>query len=76
MFCYPMDQVGTYERAAKVFFNARRRGITIRSSIDCLIAQIAIENEIPLLHDDQDYLEIAKITPLQFFLSTLIINLM
>lgn len=66
-FCYPADPVATYERAAKIFFSARRKGITILSTIDCLIAQIAIDNNVPLLQDDQDYIEIAKITGLQLF---------
>ena len=29
----------------------------------CLIAQIAIEHEIPLLHDDRDFLAISGIEP-------------
>lgn len=67
LFCYPTEPVATYERAAKMFFSARRKGITIRSTIDCLIAQIAIDNDIALLHDDQDFLEIAKFSALKSF---------
>src|SRR3990167_4035862 len=35
------DPVKSYETAALLYFKARKKGITIRSTIDCLIAQIA-----------------------------------
>jgi len=47
--------------AAQIYFNCQKKGITIRSSIDCLIAQCAIENELILLHNDKDFTQIAKI---------------
>lgn len=67
LFCYPLNNVETYQQAAKIFFLARRKGITLRSTIDCLIAQIAIENDVPLLQDDRDFVEIAKITSLKLY---------
>ncbi|MEA3334891.1 MAG: PIN domain nuclease [Chloroflexota bacterium] len=33
----------------------RRRGITVRKTIDCLIATWCIENRVPLLHADRDF---------------------
>jgi len=51
----------SYENAAQTFFNCRRKGITIRSSIDLLIAEIAIENNLYLLHDDMDYRRMAEV---------------
>ena len=33
----------------------RRKGITIRKTIDCLIATWCIENNVPLLHSDKDF---------------------
>ncbi len=65
IFCFPLDPVQTFGSAARLFFNARRQGITIRSTIDCLIAQMAIEHDIPLLHDDHDFDHIAKISDLK-----------
>ena len=38
----------------------RRRGVTIRNSVDCLIAAVAIEHDIPLLHHDRDVDPIAE----------------
>ncbi len=54
-FYHPADQVETYNEAAKIYLNCRKRGITVRSTIDCLIAQISIENDLTLIHHDKDY---------------------
>lgn len=51
--------------AAEIYRQGRRRGLTIRSSIDCLIAAIAIENSIPVWHHDRDFDAIATYTPLE-----------
>jgi len=56
------DPQSSYEAAALMFFNCRRQGITVRSSIDCLIAQCALENELILLHHDKDYEQLAKVS--------------
>lgn len=54
----------TWIEAARIYYDLRRKGITINSPIDCCIAQLAIENGVPLLHKDQDFEKIAKIRPL------------
>lgn len=53
----------SYEQAAMNYFLCRRNGITIRSSIDMLIVQIALENNLFLLHDDSDFANIVKVIP-------------
>ncbi len=45
----------TYANAGALYARCRWRGITVRSPHDCLIAQIALEHDLPLLHDDADY---------------------
>lgn len=50
--------------AAEIYREGRRRGVTIRSSFDCLIAAIAIEHKVPVWHRDRDYASIAQYTPL------------
>ncbi len=55
----------TYLQAAEIYRRGRRLGHTIRSSADCLIAAIAIENRIPVWHKDRDFRLIAKYTDLQ-----------
>jgi predicted nucleic acid-binding protein len=62
-FFHPQDNIVSFESAANLFYSCRRKGITIRSTIDCLIAQVAIENDLILLHNDQDYLRLKSVFP-------------
>lgn len=56
---------GLFMEAAEIYRQGRRRGYTIRSSTDCLIAAIALANRTPVLHKDRDYSLIARYTPLE-----------
>jgi len=60
-FFHPSDNFNTYQSAAKIYFNCRKKGITIRSTVNCLIAQIAIEHNLILLHNDHDFELIKKV---------------
>ncbi len=42
-------------RAADAYRLLRQRGITIRKTIDVIIASYCVENRLPLLHDDRDF---------------------
>jgi predicted nucleic acid-binding protein len=66
-FCFPSHPVISFEKAAAIFFEARRQGCTVRSTIDCLIAQIAIDNDLVLLHDDKDFEKLANCSALRVF---------
>ena len=57
--------VETYLSAADIYRLVRRKGHTIRSSVDCLIAAIAISHDVPVMHMDQDFDIIARFTPLR-----------
>lgn len=57
----------SYANAAGMYFKLRKKGITIRSTIDCLIAQMAIENNLYLLHDDADFIRIAGVFPIKIW---------
>ena len=50
----------TFVKSADLFRALRRKGITIRRPIDCMIAAVAIQHDIPLLHSDRDFDPIAK----------------
>jgi predicted nucleic acid-binding protein len=63
VFLFPTDPIASYTAAADMYYRCRRAGITPRSSIDCLIARIAIENHASLLHNDADYDHIARVIP-------------
>lgn len=56
----------TWSDATRIFFELRKKGITVRSSIDCCITQIALEHDALLLHKDADFDRIASIRPLRF----------
>jgi len=45
----------TYVRAAHIFRSLRRKGVTIRKTVDCMIASVAIEHDLFLLHNDRDF---------------------
>jgi predicted nucleic acid-binding protein len=53
-----------YVAAADIYRSGRRRGLTIRSSVDCLIAAVAIGNRVPVWHKDRDFAAIATFTDL------------
>ena len=55
----PMRQL-TFVRAAELYRSLRKRGVTIRKPIDCMIAAVAIEHDIRLLHNDRDFDNISK----------------
>ena len=42
-------------KAAENYRSLRRRGITVRKTIDCLLATFVIENGHSLLHSDRDF---------------------
>jgi predicted nucleic acid-binding protein len=46
--------------AARNFRSLRRRGITVRKTIDLLIGTWCIENRGPLLHNDSDFRPMAR----------------
>ena len=66
-FFHPKDMVISYEKAAMIYFVCRKKGITVRSTIDCLIAQIAIEHDLFLLHNDKDFEQMAPIVGLELY---------
>ena len=61
---YIEASVETWQAAARIYYDLRRQGLTVRSPIDCCIAQIAIENELLLLHNDKGFSVIHRIRPL------------
>jgi hypothetical protein len=66
-FYHLREPIESFAKAAKIYLDCRKKGITIRSTIDCLIAQTALENDLLLLHEDSDFDLMAKVIPLKFF---------
>jgi predicted nucleic acid-binding protein len=52
--------------ASDLYRSLKKKGGTIRKSLDCLIAYAAIKNSLPLLHRDRDFEIIAKHTKLKY----------
>ena len=63
LFLVPRHGLQTYEAAADLYRRCRAGGVTVRSTIDCLVAQTAIEYGATLLHSDRDYERIAQVEP-------------
>lgn len=55
----------SWQASARIYYDLRRRGLTVRSPIDCCIAQVAIENNLLLVHCDRDFETIAQVRSLQ-----------
>jgi len=53
------------EGGAAIYRACRRNGFTPRSSLDCVIAAVAIRNDVPVLHRDRDFDVIARHTALR-----------
>ena len=62
-FYHPKEPVQSYAEAARLYARCRRHGVTLRSTADCLIARIAIEHELALLHKDKDFTRLAEVVP-------------
>jgi predicted nucleic acid-binding protein len=51
--------------AAALFRRLRRRGITVRGAVDCIVAQTCIAANAELLTGDRDFAAIARHAPLR-----------
>jgi predicted nucleic acid-binding protein len=54
-----------YDQAAAIYRHCRREGETIRKLIDCLIAAVAINADVAVLHRDDDFEVMARHTELR-----------
>lgn len=54
-----------YNDAINPYRTARRQGLTIRSSLDCIIAACALRKDLTVLHHDRDYEALARISGLR-----------
>jgi predicted nucleic acid-binding protein len=57
----------SWQAAARIYFDPRRQGLSVRSPIDCCIAQVALDNNLLLIHNDRDFETIAQVRSLQNF---------
>lgn len=62
---YSLKNVDSYIAVAELYRKCRKKGLTIRNTIDLLIAQIALENDLILLHNDRDFNTLSKVCHLK-----------
>ena len=54
-------------RAASLFRSLRRKGVTVRGAVDCIIAQACIDAGVELLSPDADFRHISSHTRLRLW---------
>lgn len=65
--CLSLKGMESYLAAAELYRSCRKRGFTIRSTVDLLIAQTAMEYNAQLLHNDRDFDAITTFCDLQIY---------
>jgi predicted nucleic acid-binding protein len=69
MFSLPLVEsplgAEVFAEAIDLYRSARRGGLTVRSSADCLIAACAIRQDLEVLHRDRDYKALARTSALR-----------
>jgi predicted nucleic acid-binding protein len=61
------DGIEDFVLAAELYRAARRAGVTVRKTIDCLIAAPCVRTGAPLLHADADFDRLAQCTALRIW---------
>jgi predicted nucleic acid-binding protein len=62
-----LDGLQDFVLAADLYRSARGAGVTIRKTLDCLIAAPCVRTGAPLLHADADFDRLASCTPLRLW---------
>ena len=58
--CLTAKAPATFLHAAELYRRCRKKGATVRSTVDCLIAAVCVENKASLLHHDADFQALAR----------------
>jgi len=51
--------------AANLYRQARHAGVTVRSSVDCLVAVCSLRHDLEVYHKDRDYDALGRVVPLR-----------
>lgn len=62
-----LEGLDDFVLAAELYRRARRAGVTVRKTLDCLIAAPCVRTGAPLLHADADFDRLASCTKLRIF---------
>lgn len=53
------------DESIDLYRRARRAGLTVRSSVDCLVAACALRHQLTVVHCDRDFASIARVASLR-----------
>lgn len=62
-----LEDLDDFVLAARLYRAARRAGVTVRKTLDCLIAAPCVRTGAPLLHADEDFDRLATCTSLRIW---------
>jgi predicted nucleic acid-binding protein len=62
-----LQAVDDFALAARLYRTARRSGVTVRKTLDCLIAAACVRADAPILHADRDFDLLASCTALRVY---------
>ena len=54
-----------FDQAIDLYRRGRQAGVTVRSSVDCLIAACALRHGLTVVHRDRGFGDLARISPLE-----------
>jgi hypothetical protein len=60
-----LEGLDDFRRAASLYRQARAKGVTIRRTLDCLIASVCVRDGASVLHSDADFDHLAACTDLR-----------
>jgi len=70
LLTYPIVKIRglrTFEHAAQIYRDCRKQGLTIRKTVDCVIAATCLEAGAQLYHNDRDFEAIARVKRLKVY---------
>jgi predicted nucleic acid-binding protein len=59
------EPVMDFDSAVRIYRACLKKGVTPRGLVDCMIAAVALRNEVPLLAHDADLARIGQVVPLE-----------
>lgn len=62
-----LERLDDFALAAELYRKARHAGVTIRKTLDCLIAAPCVRDGVPIFHADEDFDRLAMCTDLEVF---------
>jgi hypothetical protein len=64
---FQLEDLRTIDHGASIYRACRKQGLTVRKTVDCLIAAVCLRVDAELYHNDRDFDAIAKVEPLRIY---------